>query len=330
MQATALLFTDVDQMIVETVTLPLPGPHEVLIETLYTCISPGTELRCLAGKQPDPVPWPFIPGYALVGKVTDCGIDTLVQPGTLVFCAGTRNADCNRMWGGHISHAIQVEDAVVPIPEEVSPLDASIAQLAAIAFHGLRLSKPLPHETVVTIGLGPIGQLAARLYALTGARVVGADRSAKRVALAQAAGIEAVVIEEDLQNTLAPVLPDGADIVVDATGVPAVVEQAVHLAKDLPWDNTVISGARYIVQGSYTNTFAIPYQHAFGKELTFIIPRNAQKRDLEAVLDLLQRHKFHVGDLIGEAQPPETAPQIYAALQESKGALITAAFRWRE
>ncbi|MEM8534357.1 MAG: zinc-binding alcohol dehydrogenase [Chloroflexota bacterium] len=329
MKARALLFTNVNQMSVETVTLPPLGPHDVLIETWYTCISPGTELRCLAGTQPDPVLWPFIPGYALAGQIIDCGADTQIQPGTMVFCTGTRSANCNRMWGGHISHAIQSEDAVVPIPREVNPLDASIAQLAAIAFHGLRLAKPLPHETVVVIGLGPIGQLAARLYALTGARVVGTDRSAERVALAQRAGIEAVIIEDTLQTALAPILPRGTDIIVDATGVPVVVEQAIPLAKDIPWDNTETSGARYVVQGSYPNTFAIPYQEAFGKELTFLIPRNAQKRDLEAVLNLLQRDKFQVADLIGNAQSPEMAPDLYAALQQPKGALLTAAFDWR-
>lgn len=62
MQNRALLFAAPHQVSLGETTLPDPGPGEVLIETAFSCVSPGTELRCLAGRQVDRPPFPFIPG----------------------------------------------------------------------------------------------------------------------------------------------------------------------------------------------------------------------------------------------------------------------------
>jgi NADPH:quinone reductase-like Zn-dependent oxidoreductase len=73
MQSQAVLFRDVQQVAVAPVEIPAPGPGEVLIKTVFSTISPGTELRCLAGKQPNAAPWPVIPGYSLSGHIVACG-----------------------------------------------------------------------------------------------------------------------------------------------------------------------------------------------------------------------------------------------------------------
>ncbi|NJM07355.1 hypothetical protein HC891_15970 [Candidatus Gracilibacteria bacterium] len=181
MDAHAILHTAANTVALAPVAIPEPGPGQVLVETLYSCISPGTELRCLAGQQPDAAQWPYIPGYALTGRVIAAGPETTLATGTLVFCSGTMAASVARMWGGHVSHALQYERAVYPLPSNVDPLAAALAKLAAITYHGMRLSRPQPHEQVAVIGLGPIGQLAARLHQLSGARVVAADPLAERV-----------------------------------------------------------------------------------------------------------------------------------------------------
>jgi 2-desacetyl-2-hydroxyethyl bacteriochlorophyllide A dehydrogenase len=329
MQARAILFTNVGQVAVAVAEIPPPGLGEVLVEAAYTAISPGTELRCLAGAQPGAAPWPFIPGYALAGTVIERGADVTLPLGTRVYCGGTRESSHARMWGGHVSHAVLPAEAAFLVPDGVDLLDASLARLAAIAYHGARVANTRPGEQVAVVGLGPIGQLAARCHHALGGRVVATDRSEERVALARAAGLEAVVAPGRLAEALAPHLPNGADVVVDATGVPAVLPQAIALARTLPWDDEPTPGARYLVQGSYPAEFAIPYQEAFAKELTFILPRDTQPRDVRAVLDLMRDGRLAVRDLIGAVRPPEEAPATYAELQRQPGGLITAAFRWR-
>jgi 3-hydroxyethyl bacteriochlorophyllide a dehydrogenase len=328
MKARTILFTAVNQVALGETELPDPGPEELLIQAHYTCISPGTELRCLAGLQDGAPDWPFIPGYALTGEVIARGSGTTLPVGTPVLCAGTLKAEANRLWGGHVSHAVQREAAVFPIPEGVDLLDASVARLAAIAYHGLRMSRPLAHEQVAVVGLGAIGQLAARLHAMTGAPVVAADLSANRVEIARAAGIEAFVPKSGLLAGFRDYLPDGADILVEATGNPGVLPEAIPIAREQPYDDSVTPGARLLLQASYPGEFSIPYQAAFRRELQILIPRDRQPRDMRTALDLIRTGRLQVRDLVTEVRPPEDAPEIYQALREARPGLITAAFRW--
>lgn len=287
MRTPAILFTGPNQVVSSEVELPEPGAGELLLTTHYSCISPGTELRVLSGKQAGHTDWPLIPGYALVGEVIRRGAGATLPDGVLVFCAGTSRASVTRLWGGHVGHAIVAEAQVFSIPPKVEPIEASLAKLAAIAYHGMRLAHPYPDETVVVVGLGPIGQLSARLHAATGAHVLAVDVSKQRVQQACDAGIEAYVAGGNLADTLHEVLPHGADVVVDATGVASVVPQALELACELPWDGVARKGARYIVQGSYSTGFTVPYDPAFQREVQFLVSRDHLPRDVHAVLDLM-------------------------------------------
>ena len=285
MQTHAILFTGVNQVEHTHIDIPAPGPGEVLVEAAYTCVSPGTELRCLAGQQAGAAAWPFIPGYALAGRVVECGPGVALAPGAAVYCHGTQRASVNRTWGGHVNHAVVAATDLYPIPAGVDLLQASAAHLAAIAYHGVRLSRAQPHETVAVLGLGPIGSLSARLHALTGARVIAADLSAARVAAARAAGIEAFLPTGDLAAGFWELFAAGADVVVDATGHPAALAQAIAVARNKPWGDSDRPGARLLVQGSYAGDFAVPYQDAFVKELTILLPRDTQPQDVHTVLD---------------------------------------------
>jgi 3-hydroxyethyl bacteriochlorophyllide a dehydrogenase len=327
MRAQAILFTGPGQAALGDIAIPEPGRGEVLIETSYTCISPGTEMRCLAGKQPGAPAWPFIPGYALAGIIAAQGPGATLPVGTPVFCSGTEKADANRCWGGHVGHAVRAEASVFPIPAGIDLLDAALAKLAAICYHGVRMSRPLPHERIAVIGLGPIGQLAARLHAATGARVVCGDVAPERVAIARGAGLEAIQVEGDLASAFRPVLPDGADVIVDATGAPAVLAQAIALARDVAWHDATPGGARLLVQGSYPADFGVPYQAAFMKELSILITRDQQPQDTRTALELMQRGKLRVRDLITDVRAPADAPRTYAELVTSRSAM-TFVFEW--
>jgi len=327
MQAKAIIFTAPDQVVLDTVEIPTPAVGEVLLEAIYTLISPGTELRCRAGKQEGAV-FPFIPGYSFVGRVLARGEGATTPEGALVYCNGTSAASINLSWGGHVSHAVRTERDLYPLPDGVDPLHASAAHLAAIAYRGVRLSRPKPHETVAVIGLGAIGALAARLHMRSGARVIAADLSPMRVELARRAGVEAFVPQGTLAEAFAQVLPGGADIVIDATGAPAVLPQAIEIAKQKPWDDSADPGARVVIQGSYVDAFSVPYQPAFRRELSFHVPRDAQPRDVRAVLDFMARGALDVSDVISDVRPPSAAAETYAALAEPNAGLLTVAFQW--
>ena len=268
----------------------------------------------------------------MVGTVVKCGEKSRFKPGDRVFCSGTSKASLNRLWGAHCGQAIVPDTPSLPfpVPENVDLVDASLAKLAAISYHGLTLAKPLPHEKVVVIGLGPIGQLSARLFAAAGCRVVGADLSDSRVKVLCEAGLEAVSTREGLVPAVKKLLPDGADIVVDATGYAPLVKEAIGLLRELPWDGIAHSRRRYLFQGSYAGEVAIPYGDAFMQEVEFLVPRDTLPGDYVAVLDLMARGKLSARGIVGEVAPPEEAPRIYAAMQAGADGFMTAAFKWNE
>jgi 2-desacetyl-2-hydroxyethyl bacteriochlorophyllide A dehydrogenase len=327
MKTTALLATAVDRVELVEANIPEPEAGQVIVKAVYTAISPGTEMRCLAGRQAG-VAFPFVPGYSMVGQIEVRGSGVALTEGTWVFCQGTQKADHPLAWGAHIAHALCGESGVFPLPAGVDPLDAALSKLGAIAYRGVRAAGTHPHDQVAVIGLGPIGQLAARMHGLTGARVVAADVAPDRVALARAAGIEAVVAEQGLVAALAPLQPQGADVVVDATGAAPVLQQSILLAKSKPWDNTLTEPTRLIVQGSYPENVVFDYQQAFMRELAVHFPRDNQARDVQAVLRFLASGRLKVRDLISEVCAPCDAQGVYTALRAAKPGLVTAVLRW--
>jgi 2-desacetyl-2-hydroxyethyl bacteriochlorophyllide A dehydrogenase len=333
MNARCVLHTGVNEVAVREVEVREPGPGEVLIETLYSGISPGTELRCLRGRRPNNEGYPFIPGYTTIGHVLRRGPGvTSPDEGTLVIVGGTRHAvGVGLLWGGHVSHAVTPVERVVPIPPGVDPLDATVAKLAAIALRGVRLGAATIGERVAVIGLGVIGQLSARLHALAGARVVGADRSPARASRLVEAGVTGRVAEpgRPLREAFAADFPGGADVVVDCTGVADVLPDAIGVAREVPWVAEPPPGPRLVIQGSFEGAFTVPYQLAFARSLTLLLPRDMTRPDLLAVLDLIGRGKLRVRDLVSAVRPPDQAPQTYAELRDPTTTLLTAAFKWR-
>ncbi|MBK8049390.1 MAG: zinc-binding alcohol dehydrogenase [Anaerolineales bacterium] len=329
MQTKGILFTGINQVELGDIELPAVGPGQALVETVYSGISPGTELRCLAGKQPDAAPWPFVPGYSLAGRVQAIGAGVELKIGDPVFCTGSLVTSPTAMWGGHVGHAVRDGRDLLPVPKGVGLEVGAIAHMAGIAYHGLRLARPMPHEVVAVVGLGAIGQLSARLFAATGARVVAGDVSPTRVAVAQRSGIEAFGVEGDLVKGFKQRIPEGADIIVDATGAVGVLPQAIELARELPWADGPQHASRYVVQGSYPADFVVPYRAAFRKQLTFLLSRDMQYQDVRAVFGLLERGRLRLDDLVESVCSPADAAATYAELRDANGTLLLPVFAWR-
>jgi 2-desacetyl-2-hydroxyethyl bacteriochlorophyllide A dehydrogenase len=71
----AIVFTAPRKVELQTFDLVKPGPDEILVENIYTFVSPGTELRVLVGLGEAKQYFPFIPGYSSVGRVIEVGKD---------------------------------------------------------------------------------------------------------------------------------------------------------------------------------------------------------------------------------------------------------------
>jgi 3-hydroxyethyl bacteriochlorophyllide a dehydrogenase len=328
-QAKAIAMTGVGTVEFVPVEVPAPDPGELLIRTEVTTVSRGTELRCLAGQQPNAPEFPFIPGYSSVGVVEAVNGDSPVRVGTRVFCKGTKRASANLQWGAHISHAVADSAEVVPIPGGCSPKMAVFAKMVAIALRGSRVTQPRPSDCVAVVGLGPIGLLSLRLFHAAGANVFGLDQEASRGDIARRGCLAAGLVQDSIEEAVHNHFGRGADIVVDVTGVPAVLPSSMRAAKSVPWGTDDVSGAKLVIQGSYPDSFSLPYQAAFEKELHIILPRDQSPADLQQAVTLIAAGACKVDDLTSWIGPPTEAKEAYRLLRTDRSAM-TIAFDWSE
>lgn len=316
MRAEAITFDKPGVVSVREVEIPSPTRGEILVRTTFSGVSPGTELRSLAGQQVGTKEWPFIPGYSLAGTVAEVGDGVEVPLGARVFAAGTERASIALLWGGHVGYALVSEQQVHVADPQADLAELSLVHLLAIAHHGVRMAATTPGERVAVIGLGPIGQLSARLFAPRGAEVRAFDLRENRVEIARAAGIRAYAGGAE---------PDWADVVVDATGSPSAFSATVSVGRAKAWSEPGTNGIRILIQGSYPADLVIPYDDLFSKQASVLFPRSADRSDIRSVIELLGERKL---SMIGLCEPAVVtdAVEVYRSLAE--GARLSAVFRW--
>ncbi len=206
------------ELTVLEVPAPSPRPGGILVRSLFSLISTGTEVMkvneakmSLIGKarsRPDQVRKvldsvtqqglrstyskamnrldSYTPlGYSLAGVVLEVGRGAEeYRAGQLVACAGNEYAL-------HAEINWVPKNLCVPVPDGVSPRLAAFATVGAIALQGVRRAEPQIGDAACVIGLGLIGQIVVRLLSAAGVKVVGIDTSAERCRLAEQGGAAA-------------------------------------------------------------------------------------------------------------------------------------------
>ena len=253
------------ELAVLDVPAPVCRPGGVLVRSLFSLISTGTEMMKvseasmsmvgMARARPDQVKKvmdqvqqqgvaatyqkvmnkldSYTPlGYSLCGVVTEVGKGAEeFKVGQLVACAGNEEAL-------HAEYNFVPVNLCAAVPDGVLPEHAAFATVAAIAMQGVRRGEVQLGETAAVIGLGLIGQLVVRLLAAAGVQAVGIDPVPARCRLAEKSGAVACGSPDDLDAVLAELgaitSGRGADHVFLSAGGSSngPVEAAVKLARD--------------------------------------------------------------------------------------------------
>ena len=253
------------ELTVLDVPAPVCRPGGVLVRSLYSLISTGTEMMKvteasmsmvgMARARPDQVKKvvdqvqqqglvttykkvmnkldSYTPlGYSLCGVVTEVGKGAEeFKVGQLVACAGNEQAL-------HAEYNWVPVNLCAKVPDGVAPEHAAFATVAAISMHGVRRAEVQLGETAAVIGLGLIGQLVIRLLVAAGVQAIGIDPVPERCRLAEKAGAVAAGAPDDLDSVLADLSRithgRGADHVFLSAGGNSngPVEAAVKLARD--------------------------------------------------------------------------------------------------
>jgi predicted dehydrogenase/threonine dehydrogenase-like Zn-dependent dehydrogenase len=255
------------ELTVLEVPAPACQPGGVLVSSLYSLISTGTEMMkvsearmSLLGKaraRPDQVR-KLVDSVAQQGPMATyqkamnrldsytplgyslCGVVVEVGDGAEQFSVGQVVAAAGNEFALHAEVNWVPTNLCVPVPDGVAAEHAAFATVGAIAMQGVRRAEVALGETACVIGLGLIGQLVVRLLVASGVQVVGLDVVAARCRAAEKAGALACAapdeagIREIEQVLLARTGGLGADHILLAAGGASngPVEVAARLARD--------------------------------------------------------------------------------------------------
>jgi predicted dehydrogenase/threonine dehydrogenase-like Zn-dependent dehydrogenase len=248
---------------------PVPAcrPGGVLVQSLFSLISTGTEMMkvheaglSMVGKaraRPDQVRKVLdtvaqqgaVNTYKKVMNKLDsytplgyslCGVVVEVGAGAEEFKVGQLVAAAGNEYALHAEYNWVPVNLCAAVPRGVAPEHAAFSTVGAIAMQGVRRGEPQLGETSLVIGLGLIGQLVVRLLVAAGIRVVGLDTVEDRCRLAEQAGAVACAAPDDEGvASIAAALDEltsgrGADHIFLAVGTSsnAPVETAAKLARD--------------------------------------------------------------------------------------------------
>jgi threonine dehydrogenase-like Zn-dependent dehydrogenase len=136
----------------------------------------------------------------------------------------------------------QAQFGPVKVPEGVADERfLYVSDVIPTAWQAFEFADVLEGQTLAVFGLGPIGQMTARIALNAGVRVIGVDRVAERLDLARAWGVEVLNLDE-VDDVTAAILDltqgRGADGTVDAVGMEShgnpIAEKAITAAGLLP------------------------------------------------------------------------------------------------
>jgi len=205
---------------IRRVPLPSPGPGDVLVRTLRSAVSRGTETLVWRGRVPasqydvmrapyqeGDLPGPVKYGYLSVG-VVEQGPPWV--RGRTVFC----------LYPHQSAYVVPVQ-AVTVVPEDVPPARAVLAGTVETAVNALWDARPLLGDRVAVVGAGMVGCCVARLLAgIPGVRVTLVDVDPLRSGVATALGVDFRVPGETV---------GGQDLVVHTSATSAGLQTSLDL-----------------------------------------------------------------------------------------------------
>lgn len=329
MDAAALICTAEQKFSLESFTVPPITPTQIRTRTLYSGVSVGTEFAVIRGKL-DWGPFPVCTGYQAVGVVEEVGpAVSRFQVGDTVyyrrnFMAMQRGDEkINTCAGTHTSVAIIDADAEVEIlPPGVDPATGSMFVMPSVGYNAVDMAGVKMGDVVAVHGVGLIGLGALVAARLRGAITIAIDLDERRLALAQSMGAAHLINSGDgeLTKRVQAIKAGGADVVFEATGIPACLDPAFALAR--------LHG-KFVFLGNYGNApisfhFLVPH----GKQLTAFFPCNDGLAPCRAaVLRNIGSGAIPWAKTITHRVTAAEAPDLYAAINrnaipEMMGAVI--------
>lgn len=302
----------------QTLTLrqapPLPGlkDNEVRIRAIYGGIC-GSDLRVYKGGIRYAA-YPVRPGHEVLGTVVAAGAASGHKSGTRVvvfpntfcgecaFCRQGKTNVCRHKKplgiaapGVFAQEFISESKYVVPVPAKLPDERAILIEPLAVSVHALKKAGLTSGMSVAVVGAGTEGLLSAALALKNGCRVTVVDVNPAKLAIAAQLGPV---------TTLAPAAVGNAtfDVVVEAAGVKASMEQAMQMA---------MPGGALVAIGIAAEQVDFPSIHIVRNEITIYGTIIYTLADFAAAIGCLADGSLNVAPVLSKVVPLAEFQQAY-------------------
>lgn len=293
---------------ISTVSDPEPGPDEVLIRVKRIGVC-GSDVHVWHGKHPY-TSYPVVQGHEVSGIIEQSG-SSLKKGTPVTFQPQVTCEKCLSCRTGqyHICDHLKVmgfqttgaaselfcvpKSLILPLPEHCTLDQGALVEPLAVAVHALSRSDRNENKKVLVLGAGPVGNLTAQAAKASGADTVCiTDLSDFRLKKAEECGILNTVNPKtvDLSDALIKIFgTDKADLILECTGNPNSMSQAVNMAR---------KGTDIVVVGVFPDKVSLDIGLVQDRELRLIGTLMYQKRDYEQALFLLGKKLIQTDPLI--------------------------------
>ncbi len=339
---TAAVLYGKEDVQIETVDVPEIGRGDVLVR-VRAALTCGTDVKVFRrGYHARMIVPPALFGHELGGDIVAMGKDVRgfkmhqrvvaansAPCGECFYCKRNQENLCEDLLfnNGAYAEYIRIPERIVrrnmyEVPDHVSYQDAALVEPLACVLRGLEESGVRPGDTVAVIGLGPIGMMFVRLAkAVCNARVIAIGRRPQQLLRAARMGADETVLNCDGADVVGPVHEmtggRGADVVIEAVGLPEVWQLAIKLLRrggvvnffggcpdgtNLSLDTNLLHYSELTCKASFHHTPAL----------------------IRKALDLVSRGYVGAKDFVNHSEPLTNLLRVMQHLMSHNGHLKTA------
>jgi L-iditol 2-dehydrogenase len=339
---TAAVLYGKEDLKIEQVPVPKIKSDEVLVR-VRTALTCGTDLKVYRqGYHARMIVPPAIFGHELAGEIVDMGPEVTgfrvgqrvvaansAPCGKCRYCLRDRANLCDNLLfnNGAYAEYIKIPGPIVrqnmlEIPDGISFTDAALVEPLACVLRGFDAVSVRPDDSVLVIGMGPIGLMFVRMARLRGAHVIAVGKRDSQLAAAKRMGADEVVNAGkggDIVDEIRSKTPDhaGADIAIEAVGTPQTWELAFQTMRRGGTVNCFggcPSGSSVRLDTSLLHYSEISLHATFHHTPLFI----------RKALETIARGDVRASDLITGEEPLSRLPQLMRDMVNRNGNIKTA------
>ena len=320
-----IAITPTNHVEIEQFPVPQPDKGQVLIRTVSTLISAGTEL----GTQEQERDRNIYTGYSNAGEIIAVG----------EAVEGYQIGDRVLSLRQHASHVLASTEpnALAQIPENVSFDEASFGVLGSVSIHGVRKARIELGEFVAVTGVGVVGQLALQLASKAGCEtLIAMDPCDARLQVAKKLGATHVLNPDkpDFKSEVNSITGHrGLDVTIEASGYPQALLYIFDLSR---------IGGRIVQLGSiWHRIIEVDFMDFHLKELTLIGCHQpkcptaetiyfpwTQQYNRRQILKMIADKRLDISALISHKMPYHEAEEAYRLLRDEKDKALGVVLDW--